>query len=408
MSLQHFPSTFLKTIRRCADIACVLLILCCGVSVQAQDRSALEKQRQKLEQQIKETTTLLKQSQKEKEATVSNLQTLKSEIAMREEVVTSLRKELDLLNNEIRQQEDALKHLSETMEELRADQGAQMRNAFLERQMSHPFLFILSAKDLNEAFLRWQYRNRIQHARKRTHEELKTTSAEVEQELKSLEALKSQKEEIGKDMEEQETELKKSAQEAQSMVSTLEKKERSLRNQLEKQQKESKQLAAEIERIIAEEIKKSAAPANMPAAPAMKALSTEFAKNKGKLPWPVDKGFITGRFGTQPHPVVKTITVSNNGIDITAPPGTAVYNVFGGKVVGRKFIPGFDHMVIIQHGSYYSVYSRLAEVYVEINQEIDARKIIGRLAKAGDENPRLHLEIWENKVQLDPEKWISR
>lgn len=65
-------------------------------------------------------------------------------------------------------------------------------------------------------------------------------------------------------------------------------------------------------------------------------------------------------------------------------------------------------MVIIQHGSYYSVYSRLAEVYVEINQEIDARKIIGRLAKAGDENPRLHLEIWENKVQLDPEKWISR
>jgi septal ring factor EnvC (AmiA/AmiB activator) len=76
--------------------------------------------------------------------------------------------------------------------------------------------------------------------------------------------------------------------------------------------------------------------------------------------------------------------------------------------VGRKYIPGFDHMVIIQHGAYYSVYSRLAEVFVEINEEVEAHKIIGRLAKTADENPKLHLEIWENKVQLDPEKWISR
>lgn len=393
---------------RRVDVTCVFILLFCCDSIHAQDRATLEKQRQKLEQQIKETNSLLRQSQKEKEATVSNLLTLKSEISMREQVVNSLKKELSLINTEAETHERSLKSLEATMNELRNDQGMQMRNAFLERQMSHPLLFIVSAKNINEAFLRWQYQNRIQHARKRTLEELKSTSESVQQELNSLEALKAQKQHISSDMEEQETELKQSASTAQAMVSTLEKKERSLRNQLEKQQKESKQLASEIELIIAAEIKKSTSSENIPAAPALKALASEFARNKGKLPWPVEQGLVTGRFGTQPHPVVKSITVSNNGIDITAPPGSAVRSLFSGKVVGRKFIPGFDHMVIIQHGSYYSVYSRLSEVFVEINQEVEAHKMIGRLAKAGDENPKLHLEIWENKVQLDPEKWISR
>ena len=407
MSLPEFPSVSLKTIHVRADIL-FLLILCTSMSLHAQDRSALEKRRQKLEQQIKETNNLLRQSQKEKDATVSNLQTLRAEITMREEVVNTLQKELELLNSEMHTHERTLKSLESTMAELRADHAQQMRNAFLERQIRHPVLFILSASNLNDAFLRWQYQSRIRQARKRTMEELVTTSESVQKELGSLELLRKQKQEISVDVEQQEVDLRKSASAAQSMVSVLEKKERALRNQLEKQQKESKQLATEIERIIAAEIRKAAGTGNMPAAPAIKALSTEFARNQGKLPWPVEQGLVTGRFGTQPHPVVKSISVSNNGIDITAPQGSAVYSVFGGKVVGRKFIPGYDHMVIIQHGTYYSVYSRLDEVYVEINQEIDARKLVGRLAKTGNENPKLHLEIWENKVQLDPEKWISR
>lgn len=408
MFLRMFRLVYPRIMQRLVEGCCLVLLCLSCTTLTGQDRTTLEKQRLKLEQQIRETTSLLKQSQKEKEATVSNLQTLKSEISMREEVVHSLKKELGLINNEVSDHESTLNTLQATMDKLRNAQAQQLKNAFLERQMSHPILFIISAQNINDAFLRWQYQNRIQHARKRTLEELKATAVSVERELQSLEILKSQKQEISKDMEQQEAELKQSASAAQAMVSTLEKKERSLRNQLEKQQKESKQLTAEIERIIAEEIKKSTASENMPAAPALKALASEFARNKGKLPWPVDQGLVTSRFGTQPHPVVKSITVSNNGIDITAPPGSSVRSLFSGKVVGRKFIPGFDHMVIIQHGSYYTVYSRLAEVFVEINDEIEARKVIGRLAKGSTENPKLHLEIWENKVQLDPEKWISR
>lgn len=388
-------------------LTALVLILCCA-SLPAQDRAALEKQRQKLEEQIRETNTLLRQSQKAKEATVSNLQTLRSEIAMREDLVGSLKKELDFLGKDISANERRLDTLKAIMQRLTTDQAKQLRSQYFEQQMSHPVLFVLSAKNLNDAFVRWQYQKHIAQARKRTIDELQSVSVELEKQIASLERLRGQKQVMTSDLSSQEAALRKSATEAQEMVKSLEKKERTLRTQLEKQQKESRNLAAEIEKIIAVEIKKAAAPAAVPAAPALKALSGEFAKNKGKLPWPVDQGLITSRFGNQPHPVVKSITISNNGIDITVPGGTAVHSIFAGKVVGRKFIPGFDHMVIIQHGNFYTVYSRLTEVYVELQQEVEGRKLIGRLGKSGDENPKLHFEIWENKVQLDPEKWISR
>jgi septal ring factor EnvC (AmiA/AmiB activator) len=386
----------------------VLVLLTCVLSLSGQDRSTLEKKRQSLEKQIKETNSLLIKSEKERKVTVSALQTLKSEIVMREELVKSLKLELDMLGAEARVHERSLGTLESALNELQRSHAAQMRNAYFERHMTHPILFVLSAGTLNEAFLRWQYRRQIRHARLRTIEELKKTTQEIETELSSLKLLKVQKESIASDVVSQEAELKKSANQAQSMVATLEKKERALKRQLEQQQKESRALTAEIERIIAAEVKKTAATANMPAAPAVKALSAEFARNKGKLPWPVDHGLVTSRFGNQPHPIVKSITISNNGIDITAPKSSTVRCIFGGKVVGRKFIPGFDHMVIIQHGSYYTVYSRLSEVNVDINQELKARDIIGRLAGSGEDNPRLHLEIWENKSQLDPEQWIAR
>lgn len=409
MSLPPFHLVFQVIMRKHVRFSGLLLcFLCASLSALAQSRAELEKRRQVLEKQITETNTLLRKSQKEKKATVSTLQTLKSEISMREELVGSLKQELDLLNSDLSSHEQSLKSLEITVTTLRKNHASQMKSAFIEQQMNHPVLYVLSARSLNEAFLRVIYRRQILLARKRTYEELRATTQEIETELSSLAALKEQKEDIAEDVEAQESELKESAERAQAMVSDLEKKERSLVRQLEQHKKESKALADEIEKIIAAEVKKSAEGTNLPAAPVLKALSVEFARNKGKLPWPVDHGAVTSRFGTQPHPVVKSITVSNNGIDITAPSASAVRAIFGGKVVGRKFIPGFDHMVIIQHGSYYSVYSRLEEVTVELNQEVSARDIIGRLAKDAKENPRLHLEIWENKKQLNPELWISR
>ncbi len=373
----------------------------------AQDRAALEQKRQRLEEQIRQTNSLLRQSRTRKETTVASLQALQAEIRLREEVVRTLNQEVNFIEREIRLKEKTLDSLSTAMARLQVQQGAQMRKTYIESQMSHPLLFVFSASNINDVFLRWQYHRHLRHARGRIYTELRATADLIAVELHALDQLRRQKNAIAADVKSQEAELSRSADEARAMIKTLESDEQKLRTQLNKQQEESKQLAAEIERIIAAEIRRSA-DADLPAAPAMRALSADFAGNKGRLPWPVDQGVITGRFGTQPHPIVRSISISNNGIDITAPPGSRVRPVFGGKVVGRKFIPGFDHLVIIQHGKFYTVYSRLAEVNVQINDTVTPQTTIGRLARSRDENPRLHLEIWDNKVKLDPEQWLLR
>ena len=145
--------------------------------------------------------------------------------------------------------------------------------------------------------------------------------------------------------------------------------------------------------------------ANLKEAPETKKLNDQFASNKGKLPWPVSKGLITDRFGTHPHPVLKGITVQNNGIDIQAEPGGTVKSLFNGTVASVTKIPGYDYMVMVRHGVYFTVYSRLQSVSVSKGDNVTTGQALGSL---GSEEPELHLEIWQDKTKLNPESWISK
>ena len=140
-------------------------------------------------------------------------------------------------------------------------------------------------------------------------------------------------------------------------------------------------------------------------APATKALNSQFASNKGKLPWPVSKGLITDRFGTHPHPLLKGITVQNNGIDIKAEPGSAVKSLFNGTVASVTKIPGYDFMVMVRHGLYFTVYSRLQKVSVKKGDEVTTGQLLGHL---NNDEPELHLEIWQDKNKLDPQVWLAK
>ena len=146
-----------------------------------------------------------------------------------------------------------------------------------------------------------------------------------------------------------------------------------------------------------------------PNAPAAESLSKSFAGNKGRLPWPVKKGFLTGRFGVQQHPTIKSVKISNNGVDISTEKGAEVYAVFDGKVVSVQYIPGFQYVVIIQHGTYYTVYARLEEVKVKKDDTVKTRSVIGVVNTDAIANTtEIHFEVWRDKQRLDPETWISK
>jgi len=138
-------------------------------------------------------------------------------------------------------------------------------------------------------------------------------------------------------------------------------------------------------------------------------LSSKFSENRGHLPWPVDNGFITRYFGKQSHPALRRIQVSNNGIDIQTAKSQEVKSVFEGDVVGLQFIPGNNYMLIIRHGSYFTVYSNLEEAFVKRGDRIKLRQVIGKVGidKISNQS-ELHFEVWWEKSRKNPMHWLKR
>jgi murein DD-endopeptidase MepM/ murein hydrolase activator NlpD len=145
--------------------------------------------------------------------------------------------------------------------------------------------------------------------------------------------------------------------------------------------------------------------------PEAKELNADFEKNKGKLPWPVEKGVITSRYGKQPHPVLPGIVIENNGIDITTEKGAGVRAVFRGEVSSVIVIPGAGKAVIVSHGAYRTVYSNLRDVSVVKGQKVETKQVVGTVL-TDDNGSVAHIEIWkitsEGLVKVDPALWIYR
>ena len=387
-------------------ISAVCAFIC--TSVFAQDRDELESRRNALLRQIEVNTQLLSKARKEESATLDQIEQLNAEINLRQKLVDNYKKDLALMSTSLDQKAAKLARLKDQSESIANEFAGYLRDAWFEKKLDVQVLYLLSASSLNEAFARWRYLEAVSEMRRGMYERVRTHSDSIQAEVEVIQQLRAEKQQAAEDALAQERALATNKRQNEAALNDLRKEEKDIRATLDRQKRESARLAEEIERVISSEVATASPDAGLPMAPELKLLSEEFAGNKGKLPWPVDRGIITGHFGEQPHPVVPSIKISNNGIDITAASGTRVKALFNGKVVGVKTIPGYDYTVIVQHGSYYTVYSRLSSVTVKIGDSVGTGQRLGRLNANGGKNPKLHLEIWQNKVQVDPELWISR
>ncbi len=137
-------------------------------------------------------------------------------------------------------------------------------------------------------------------------------------------------------------------------------------------------------------------------------LSSSFEGNKNKLPWPVDNGFVSGKFGKHAHPVLKNIIVENQGVDIQTEKAANVRAVFDGKVSTVAFVPGMNTVVIVQHGDYFTLYARLKNINANIKKgyTVKAKELIGEVFTDNNDNTEVHFEVWKNFDKLNPEKWL--
>ncbi len=370
-----------------------------------QSRTDLEQERDKIIQEIEWTQQSLKKTKANKSEQLKSLQILGQQINKRQELISNLKVALTTLDQEMHSNQRLLSSMSDNVAEIQSQYDELLRYTYLRKLGTNKWIYILSAESLNKAFLRWRYTHQFEEYCLRKAKELEMLNAEIAERNDWIQKSKEKQRNLLSSESKQIDLLDKSKSEKNKLLSVLKKDEAKLRRELNRRNEERERLNKAIEDAIVAELRRVESEESSAATSANLKLTGQFADNRGKLPWPVEQGYVQSPFGQQPHPTIKGLKINNNGIDIVAGTGENVTAIFGGKVIGVTRIPGYDNMAIIQHGDYYSVYSKLASVNVTKNDEIITGQIIGSL---GPDNNELHIEIWKNKSKVDPQKWLMK
>ena len=364
-----------------------------------------------MNQQIQTTQDLLRKTDGSKKESLSALETLQAQMRSRRQLVENYRRDLNLSKEKVKRLDDSISHLEFVLTEKTEAYFATLRKMYRWKKQQPSWMYYISAQGANELFRRWIYLNQLeawQDAQRQTilslKESLESKRKEVEEERRRrMEQLQSE--------EQNAKALSRDLGEEQRILDQLKQKEQELRRQLDKQMADRRALDNAISSAI-EKGRKDESTEDAPAfanTPKGKAISGAFAENKGALPWPVERGVVTRKFGKQRHASLPNIEVQNNGIDISTEISAKVRSVFDGTVVGTAEVPGYQKMVILRHGKFFTVYSRLDQVSVTQGQSVSMNETIGRLAVDEDEvQSRLHFEIWEDKKKLNPLYWIAQ
>jgi len=385
----------------------ILLLICLFSNLKGQSRAELEEMRKKNLLEIEYVDKMLKNTASQKNESLNELRVIGRKLSLREKLINEYGQEISLLEYRIRLNSEATGMLEQDLNELKEEYAKSVVSAYKATKGTPAVAFILSSADFNQGYKRLRYIQQVtKYRRKETetiqtiYNELQNTRERLERDRKNVSDLKN-KEVRQKQM------LSVEQGRKERMVSTLSKKEKQLKQELEEKKRIARQIEREIEKLIEEERKKSE---TAPMSREMKVIGESFGENRGKLPWPVDRGIITGHFGLQPHPVLKNVTEDNIGIEITSSGHTTARAVFKGEVVRVFSISGANMAVIIRHGKYLTVYQNLVNVKVKAGDNISIGQEVGDVFLDNGEGGKsvLKFMVYEEKKKLDPEQWLVK
>ena len=395
----------------------ILLILFTAVlSVFGQKKSDhLKKKERELQQKISTTKNLIKLTRNSEQLSLTELGIIQHQIAYREELVSHYNYQIRKLDFEVSDIKKQILSIENSIENLRAEYKKMILHAFKNRNTDFQYLYIISAKTFTEAFHRMKYIQHYKDYRQEQINQIETNQISLENKILYLEEKINAKKQISTVQKTEKEAYLKDKVKQQQTYSKLKADENKYKSLLNTQQKKKKKIALAIRKAIEIEIAATIKKSNnkFTLTPEGSALSKTFTANKGKLPWPVAKGEITGRYGKHRHAVVSTATVDNNGIDITTEKQAKIRAVFHGKVTSVLIIPGAGKVVMISHGDYRTVYSNLKEVYVKKGDLVKTKQVLGQLLDNDGSNiSEAHFEIWKitsaGLATENPSYWIYK
>ncbi|GAA3923529.1 murein hydrolase activator EnvC family protein [Hymenobacter algoricola] len=426
-------------------------------------KAQLERERRTNLRRIKETSRILEQTQKQKQASLGQLNALKEKLTVQKSVISTISSELKYLESDVRQTTTQVQQTQQSLAQLKAEYARLIYASSKTANSYNRIMFLFAAESFNQLMLRLRYIRQYSEVRQKQAAQITSTQQHLSSQLTGLTEKKQEKSTLLTTQVAESRNLLTLKTQQDQVVTKLSQQEEGLRQELAERQ----QAVSRLDNLIAERVRDEiaraarvarAAAARAAAARATKAtaarsnpasasrpaesatartnaapaaetpaeeapaertdrvtltpetavLSTSFADNRGRLLWPVSRGFISQRFGRHSHPVLKNVIVENRGVDIQTSAGEPVRAIFDGKVLTVASIAGMNNIVMIQHGEYFTVYAKLRTVTVTEGQMVRTRQSIGTVYTSAEGTSEVQFQVWRNSSNLNPENWLSR
>lgn len=396
------------------SLAIICLLLCWFAAFSQNNMRKLESQRAQLEKEINLLNRQLEQNSRTNKEALSALSLVRSKISTREKLIQSCDQTLKVLDDSIRTCQKELDRLQARYDTLSAYYGRLVRGAYKNRDSRLWYMYILASRSLDQGLRRFGYLRNLSHEMSGQAKKIHETSAALEVERERLNGLRKEAGAMRSQVVKERSKLQDEETEANRIVAQLGKDRKKYQQQLQEKNRQKQALNKKIEQLIREQQAKAAKGGKASSSKSKTTsteidakLSNEFAANKGRLPWPVE-GAVTESFGKHTHPVYSNVELPpNNGVTLVVKPGATVKAVFNGTVTQIAVLPGYNQCVLVQHGEYFTLYTKLKSVSVKSGDKIKTGQAIGTVDSIGGED-LFHFELWKGSSPQNPELWLRR
>lgn len=383
----------------------ILYILCLlTLPVAAQNVKELQKQQRELQQQLEETAQMLKQTKQNETATENKLNLLNNDIKTRKKLIRNIQGEINALNGEMGTLRQKRFTLQKELEACKEDYARLVRETHYADMQQSPLLFLLSAENFQQLIRRVQYMQQFAAYRKEQVKKIESLQSDIDIQNTLLEERKQNRSTALQSQKREQDKLTRDERKQKDMLQSLKKKEKNLIAKQQEQQKKVDALNKQIEELIAKQVRTTTTLTKE-----QQLIAGGFEANQGRLPWPVEKGFISGYFGKHQHPVHEHVTINNKGIYLQTVAGANARAIYEGEVSSCAQING-NYAVIVQHGNYRTVYSPLKKIYVKQGDKVKAKQAIGEIVTdtSEDNKTELYFQIYKDRSIINPGLWLAQ
>ena len=375
----------------------------------------LEVQKQRLTNEIKQINTLLFKNTKKKKDVLSEVEDLNLKISVRSQLVSVNNQQANLLTRQIIVNERDIGNLRKELTALKKDYAEMIRKSYKSKSSQNRLMFLFSSESFLQAYKRIKYMKQYASFRKKQGDEIADKTTTLQTLTTTLINQKRKKEVLVSENRKAQQRLEAERKSQEVLIRSLKKRASSLTISIKQKQKKATAIDREIERLIREAIVASNKAAGQKSSkafvltPEAKLLAKNFTANKGRLPWPVENGVVTQRFGTQPHPVVRTTMIKSNGVTIATSPNAVARAVFEGEVMTVLSFKGSNPTVLIKHGNYITTYKNIGKLYVKKGDKVEAKQAIGEIfTHPQTGKTTLQFSVFNEFTPQNPKSWIYK